>query len=461
MKQSVSPKIVSITFGILIIIFLTVFYVVAWQEPTQAPPGGNVSAPLNVGPTGQSKTGGLILNTGGAPTGLIVATGTVQIGGAMIFSAISQPALSSPNQVTMYYDPSSQDLKVSINGQSYVSLLRGAGAPFPITALTATPGDTQVILNWSNPSDGGSAITNYKVYRSATSGAETLFTTLGNVLTYTNTSLTNGTIYYYKVTAVNGVGEGTLSTPPATEVNTIPATIPGTPTWQVTPLVVGNTQITVQWVAPASNGGSALTGFRVYRSSDNVTYTEIISGACANSILNGSSTSCVNTGLTNGTAAYYYKIQAVNAVGNGPQSSAQGVVPFDPLTWPSSTHRETECTTGGGTVVSDGSYTFCKYALASCPPAWTQSANWHRYNPATWGPTDACGRWVSNGPATFANAGATAYWAPGFAQYWYGQNCCAAYGVYNWIYNVTNCEMGNGVGSGAAGTTNRVEIGCY
>ena len=56
------------------------YFVLAWTEPSQAPPGGNVLAPLNVGSAGQSKAGGLILNTGGAATGLIVQYGNVGIG---------------------------------------------------------------------------------------------------------------------------------------------------------------------------------------------------------------------------------------------------------------------------------------------------------------------------------------------------------------------------------------------
>ncbi len=51
-----------------------------WTEPTQAPPAGNVAAPLNVSNIGQVKEGGLILNTGGAANGLIVDKGNVGIG---------------------------------------------------------------------------------------------------------------------------------------------------------------------------------------------------------------------------------------------------------------------------------------------------------------------------------------------------------------------------------------------
>jgi hypothetical protein len=51
-----------------------------WTEPTVAPPGGNLGAPLNTSNIGQTKVGGLILNTGGAANGLIVQSGNVGIG---------------------------------------------------------------------------------------------------------------------------------------------------------------------------------------------------------------------------------------------------------------------------------------------------------------------------------------------------------------------------------------------
>lgn len=89
---------------------LAVSYLVsAWTEPNLPPPGGNAPAPLNISSTNQSKegwigvggvfaplysldvrdsvglgglrtTGGAILNTGGAATGLIVENGNVGIG---------------------------------------------------------------------------------------------------------------------------------------------------------------------------------------------------------------------------------------------------------------------------------------------------------------------------------------------------------------------------------------------
>ena len=49
--------------GIPLLAFLSFTLVAAWTGPTQAPPDGNVAAPINVGTTGQVKNGGLGVNT--------------------------------------------------------------------------------------------------------------------------------------------------------------------------------------------------------------------------------------------------------------------------------------------------------------------------------------------------------------------------------------------------------------
>jgi hypothetical protein len=83
------------------------------------------------------------------------------------------------------------------------------GAP---TLSSAIGGNNSVALAWSAPvSNGGAAISGYKVYRGTSVGGETLLATLGAVASWTDSSALNGTTYYYKVSAVNSVGEGALS----------------------------------------------------------------------------------------------------------------------------------------------------------------------------------------------------------------------------------------------------------
>jgi len=66
-------------------------------------------------------------------------------------------------------------------------------------------------LTWTAPtSNGGSAITGYRIYRGTATGTETLLATVGNVTTWTDTSASSGT-YFYEVTAVNAVGESARS----------------------------------------------------------------------------------------------------------------------------------------------------------------------------------------------------------------------------------------------------------
>ena len=66
MKRLISSKTITITISILTVLFLAGFYAFAWQSPTENPPEGNVEAPINTGASGQSKVGGLVLNTGDA-----------------------------------------------------------------------------------------------------------------------------------------------------------------------------------------------------------------------------------------------------------------------------------------------------------------------------------------------------------------------------------------------------------
>ena len=82
MKKQISPKIVSLIFAILVICFAIAFYVVAWEEPGSAPPGDNVSAPLNVSSDQQIKSGSLRLGglTVDNDTWLATSAGNVGIG---------------------------------------------------------------------------------------------------------------------------------------------------------------------------------------------------------------------------------------------------------------------------------------------------------------------------------------------------------------------------------------------
>jgi hypothetical protein len=92
-------------------------------------------------------------------------------------------------------------------------------APGAATSLTANAGDGSVSLNWTAPAfDGGSPITGYRIQRGTSPGGEIFLQSVGAVTSFLDPGLTNGTTYYYTVTAVNTIGEG----PPSNEASATP-----------------------------------------------------------------------------------------------------------------------------------------------------------------------------------------------------------------------------------------------
>jgi uncharacterized protein (TIGR02145 family) len=121
------------------------------------------------------------------------------------------------------------------------------------------------------------------------------------------TGLDFATEYHVRAYATNGIGTSYATN----EIKfTTLSTVPGAPI--IGTGTAGDTQATVTFTAPASNGGSPITGYTVMSSPSGLIGT-------------GSSSPIIVTGLTNGTA-YTFTVTANNVNGTGPASSASNSV---------------------------------------------------------------------------------------------------------------------------------------
>jgi subtilisin family serine protease len=108
-----------------------------------------------------------------------------------------------------------------------------AGAPCA-PGVTASPAAAGAHLAWTAPIDLGPPITGFNVYRATTSGDEgdtpIQSGLAADATSFDDSGLTNGTTYFYEVSAVNSAGE-TLSS----EVSVTPAGPPDPPSLTVSP----------------------------------------------------------------------------------------------------------------------------------------------------------------------------------------------------------------------------------
>jgi uncharacterized repeat protein (TIGR01451 family) len=171
----------------------------------------------------------------------------------------------------------------------------------PIGAATA--GNAQASITFTAPANnGGAPITGYTM--TSNPGGIT-GTGAGSPIVVSG--LANGTAYTFTVTAANSVGTSAAS---AASNSVTPSGPPGAPT--IGTATAGNAQASVTFTAPASNGGSAITGYTATSSPGGLTAS-------------GAASPLVVTGLTNGTA-YTFTVRATNVNGQGPASAASNSV---------------------------------------------------------------------------------------------------------------------------------------
>jgi len=273
--------------------------------------------------TEQSVSGtGVALTAGVWNHVAVVRSGTtvsLYVNGALAGSGTVAPSPADLGATTLNYLGKSQFNDPYLNGalddfRIYSQALSGGqiGAlatilPAP-TGLAATSGDGQVSLSWDAVS--GAAI--YNVKRAATSGGPFATLQSGSTTSFTDTGVTNGTTYYYVVSASNLGGESADSA----EVSVTPLPpIPAAP--ETLTAIPGNATVSLVW--SAAEGADSYTVKRATTSGGS--YATLASGL--------TEPSYSDTSAVNGTT-YYYVVTASNLGGESeasPEGSATPVAP--------------------------------------------------------------------------------------------------------------------------------------
>jgi fibronectin type 3 domain-containing protein len=224
------------------------------------------------------------------------------------------------------------------------------GKPPAPLGLAAGGGNGRVNLTWTAVTGADS----YNVKISTTSGSGYSTTTTSTTNSASVLSLTNGTPYFFVVSAVNTAGEG----PDSSEAGSTPIPPPSGVS-----ATGGTSQVTVSWTA-----SPGATNYDVRRSTTSGSgYASV--GTTASTTFNN------NSGTTNGTK-YFYVVAALNGPGPGSQSTETSATPMAAPTGVTLTPKNGSIDVAWSPVTGATSYKVqvsttsgTGYTLAGSPPA--------------------------------------------------------------------------------------------
>lgn len=152
------------------------------------------------------------IERGLSPTGPFVVIATGQLSNTFTDNTVS-------NDKTYYYRVYASNSTGRSQYTSVVSATISTSTPVQPLNLTALPGSNRITLNWT----GFNQNTSYKIYRSVIEGdvfGELIAVT--SSLSFIDTTVTNGNLYYYYVSGINPFGESLRSNVVASTPRTTP-----------------------------------------------------------------------------------------------------------------------------------------------------------------------------------------------------------------------------------------------
>ena len=240
---------------------------------------------------------------------------------------------TSISKNTYYYRIRAINLAGNSSYSSTYSLSTSSPSAPPSAPVT-TSLNSSVLLAW-NPaiSDNGDRIISYQIEHSASSSfTSSVIVSAGNTTSATITGLTNGSIRYFRVRAVNNMGLGAFSNY-SSSTPLAPLSVPGAPinfssSWTTRTVdTYSSISALSTWTDPISNGGSPIQSF-IIETATNTGFTQNVSSPPIDTL---SYLQTISHPITpTGNSVYYIRARAKNVVGTGANSltyALSGLIP--------------------------------------------------------------------------------------------------------------------------------------